>query len=69
MQKLNCQGDFDFAISGSEGLLNFYPTKYSINDYWVSSISYNLDDNLLSTGSTVVGRSIVDSENVGAKLA
>ena len=58
------QGDFDFAISGSEGQLNFYPVKYSINDYCVASISYNLDDNLLSTGSTVIGRSLVDSESV-----
>jgi len=58
------QGDFDFAISGSEGQLNFYPVKYSVNDYWVTALSYNLDDNLLSTGSTVIGRSIVDSESV-----
>jgi len=58
------QGDFDLAISGSEGLLNFYPVKYSINDYFVSSLSYNLDDNLLSTGSTVIGPSLVDSESI-----
>ena len=58
------QGDFDFAISGSEGLLNFYPIKYAVNDYWVTAISYNLDDNLLSTGSTVIGRSLIDSESV-----
>jgi hypothetical protein len=58
------QGDFDFAISGNEGVLNFYPVKYSVNDYFVASLSYNLDDNLLSTGSTVIARSIVDSESV-----
>ena len=58
------QGDFDFAISGSDGQLNFYPVKYSVNDYHVATLSYNLDDNLLSTGSTVIGRSIVDSESV-----
>ena len=57
------QGDFDFAISGSEGQLNFYPVKYSVNDYFVASLSYNLDDNLLSTGSTVIGPSLVDSES------
>ena len=58
------QGDFDFAISGSLGQLNFYPIKYSVNDYFVTTLSYNLDDNLLSTGSTVIGRSLVDSESV-----
>ena len=58
------QGDFDFAISGSEGQLNFYPVKYSVNDYFVASLSYNLDDNLLSTGSTVIGPSLVDSESI-----
>ena len=45
-------------------LLNFYPVKYSVNDYFVASLSYNLDDNLLSTGSTVIGPSLVDSESV-----
>ena len=58
------QGDFDFAIAGSEGNLNFYPENFSVNDYWVASISYNLDDNLLSTGSTVIGRTLIDSESV-----
>ena len=58
------QGDFDFAVSGSEGQLNFYPVKYSVNDYFVATLSYNLDDNLLSTGSTVIGPSLIDSESV-----
>ena len=57
------QGDFDFAISGSEGQLNFFPVKFSVNDYFVATLSYNLDDNLLSTGSTVIGPSLVDSES------
>ena len=57
------QGSFDFAISGDEGQLLFYPVKYSVNDYWIASLSFNLDDNLLSTGSTVIGRGIVDTES------
>ena len=57
------QGSFDFAISGDEGQLLFYPVKYSVNDYWIASLSFNLDDNLLSTGSTVVGRGLVDTES------
>ena len=58
------QGSFDFAISGNEGQLQFYPTRSSVNDYDITAISYNLDDNLLSTGSTVVGGTIIDSESV-----
>ena len=58
------QGDFDFAISGSLGELRWYPVKYSVNDYWIASLSFNLDDNALGTASTVVGPSIVDTESV-----
>ena len=58
------QGSFDFAISGNEGQLQFYPTRSSVNDYDITAISYNLNDNLLSTGSTVIGGSIIDSESV-----
>ena len=58
------QGSFDFAIAGNEGQLQFYPTKSSVNDYDITAISYNLNDNFLSTGSTVVGGSVVDSGSV-----
>ena len=58
------QGDFDFAISGSLGELRWYPVKYSVNDYFIASLSFNLDDNALGTGSTVIGPSIVDTESV-----
>ena len=57
------QGSFDFAISGDIGQLLFYPIRYSVNDYWIANLSFNLDDNLLSTGSTVVGRGLVDTES------
>ena len=49
------QGSFDFAISGNDGQLQFYPTNSSINDYDITAISYNLNDNYLSTGSTSIG--------------
>ena len=58
------QGSFDFAISGTQGQLQFYPTKFTVNDYDVTSISYNLDDNLLSAGSTVIGRSLIKTDSV-----
>ena len=48
-------GSFDFKVNGLDGEILFYPTNYTINDYWVTPLSYNLDDNLLSTGSTSIG--------------
>ena len=54
-------GSFDFSILGSEGILNFYPINYSINDYDISFISYNLNDNLLGIGSTSIGPALISS--------
>lgn len=45
-------GSFDLSIDGSEGVLNFYPTKYSINDFDVTKLSYNLNEDLSSIGSS-----------------
>ena len=50
-------GSFDFAIEGSDGLLLYYPTKYNINDYDVTILSYGLNDNISGTGSTTLGSS------------
>ena len=58
------QGSFDFNISGSDGQLQFFPTKFKVNDYQIAAISYNLDDNLLSTGATAVGPSIIETDSV-----
>jgi hypothetical protein len=58
------QGSFDFAISGSDGQLQFFPVKSSVNDYDITAISYNLNDNYLSTGSTSIGGVLIDSESV-----
>ncbi len=57
------QGSFDFSISGTEGQLLFYPVKSSVNDYDITTISYNLNDNFLSTGSTSIGGVLIDSES------
>ena len=57
------QGSFDFSISGSDGQLLFFPTKATVNDYHLTSISYNLNDNYLSTGSTSIGGVLIDSES------
>ena len=48
------QGTFDFAASGSDGQLLFYPTKATVNDYDITAISYNLDDTYLGIGSTAL---------------
>ena len=54
------QGSFDFSISGTEGQLLFYPTKYTINDYNVTTLSYNLSGiATIGTGSTSFGSGIV----------
>ena len=43
--------------------LLFFPTKSSVNDYDITTISYNLNDNFLSTGSTSVGGVLIDSDS------
>jgi hypothetical protein len=48
-------GSFDFTVSGLEGVLNFYPTKYEVNDYDISSLSYNIKGVFSSVGSTSFG--------------
>ena len=59
------QGSFDFSISGNEGQLLFYPVKSAVNDYNITCLSYNLDDNLLSTGSTSIGDvAIIDTDSL-----
>ena len=49
------QGSFDFAISGSEAQLQFFPTRSTVNDYDLSVFSYNLNDNFLGVGTTSLG--------------
>ena len=48
-------GSFDFNISGTQGQLLFYPNKYQVNDFDITCLSYNINDNLLSIGSSVFG--------------
>jgi len=55
VETVNDLGSFDFSILGDEGQLLFYPTKYKVNDYYVTSLSYNLNDNLLGVGTTSIG--------------
>jgi hypothetical protein len=52
-------GSFDLEIDGSEGVLLFYPTKFSINDFDITTLSYNINDNILGAGNTTFGN-VVD---------
>jgi hypothetical protein len=63
-------GSFDLAIDGSEGVLLFYPTKYSVNDFDVTTLSYNINDNLLGVGNTNFGGVIdIQSSSVNVSSA
>jgi len=48
-------GSFDFVIEGSEGVLTFNPTSYSVNDYNITTLSYNLKDSMLGIGTSNFG--------------
>jgi hypothetical protein len=48
-------GSFDFTIAGSEGSLLFYPTKYSVNDFDTSVLSYSIKDGVSGIGTTSFG--------------
>ena len=57
-------GSFDYSIEGTESVLRFYPHKYTVNNYNVVLLSYNIDQatlgittDFVSIGSTVIGES------------
>jgi len=48
-------GSFDLQISGNEGILVYYPKKYSVNDFNITTLSYNIKDSVAGIGSTSIG--------------
>jgi len=48
-------GSFDFSISGTEGQLLFYPTKYAVNNYNISHISFDILPSISGVGTTSLG--------------
>lgn len=48
-------GSYDFDISGTYGILKFYPTRYDTNNYDIVTVAYNLKDNISGVGSTSFG--------------
>ena len=53
MHSVGNLGDFDFTTSGIDGSLQFFPEKFTINDYQIVNLAYHLDDNVLGVGTTV----------------
>ena len=49
------QGSFDFAITGTDGQLLFYPTKSTVNDYELTTVDYNLMSTVTGVGNTNIG--------------
>ena len=56
-------GSFDFSISGTEGQLLFYPIKFTVNDYDVSYVSFDIKDQIVGVGTTSIP--LGDIVNVG----
>ena len=62
-------GSFDSNILGSKGRLLWYPRNYKVNDYDLTAISYHIDDDLLSVGSTSFGVTKIDSTSTQVATA
>jgi hypothetical protein len=45
-------GFYDVSFDGTEGVLTFFPTKSTINDFDICTLSYNISDNVSGVGST-----------------
>ena len=54
-------GTFDFTVQGTDGQLLFYPTRSTVNDFDITCLSYNIDDNLAGIGTTTIGSTTVDT--------
>ena len=49
------QCSFDFAISGTDGLLQFYPVNSAVNNYDITLLTTNLQDGVGGIGNTTLG--------------
>ena len=58
-------GSFDFTISGTDGNLLFYPTKFAVNNFNISYLSFDIDNTVAGIGSTSLGDvAIINSASV-----
>jgi len=62
-------GSFDANILGNTGRLLWYPRNYKVNDFDIATLSYNLDDTLLSIGSTAFGICKIESTSANVATA
>ena len=62
-------GNFDANILGSVGRLLWYPRNYKVNNYDIACLSYQIDDALLSVGSTSFGITNIDSTSTNVATA
>ena len=61
-------GSFDLVIDDTEGILRFYPTKFAVNDFRITTLSYNINDNLSSVGNTSFG-GVVDIQSSSVSVS
>ena len=61
-------GSFDFSISGSLGQLNFYPIRFSVNDYDISYVAHDLKSSIVGVGQRSLG-SVVDIKSSQTTIA
>jgi hypothetical protein len=63
-------GSFDFVVDQPFGIIRFYPTRYTINNYDVALLSYNLDDAFTGVGTTTIGSiAKVDTKNISSSAS
>ena len=59
VDSVNILGSFDFSASGATGSLDFFPVKFTRNDYSVNFLSYDLKGTATGVGTTAFGDSVV----------
>ena len=62
-------GSFDYALDGTDGVLQFFPNKFEINPYNVFTLSYNIGAAVTSTDTQTFGGAVKitsSSQNVSA---
>lgn len=62
-------GSFDYIADGTNGVLQFYPTKFKVNPYNVFTLSYNIGDTVTSVGSSYFGGAVsVETTSVNVSV-
>jgi len=51
-------GSFDYEVSGTEGVIKFYPVDYTVNNFDISHASYNIKDIASGIGTLDLGSTV-----------